>query len=183
LSVAACLGAGLCLAAQGALWSRYAQPRSLATDAGVFFVAQFVATVLLVLPVIVARPAILTAHLEGDDEAGQLVAANSGDAFAVASLGDGGPTSRRSWVVLALPYALAGALCYCIGLGGQVVGLLALPESVAMPLTQLNVIVAGLWGIAYYREIESPRLIYVFVGAVLLDVVGAALLGIELSQI
>lgn len=45
-----------------------------------------------------------------------------------------------------------------------------------MPLTQLNLVVASLWGIVYFGEIEGRRVIAVFALAVVVALVGAALL-------
>ena len=64
----------------------------------------------------------------------------------------------------------------CAAVTGQVVAVVLLPEAVAMPLTQLNLIVASLWGIAYYGEIQSSRLVALFAAAVAIALAGAALL-------
>ena len=83
---------------------------------------------------------------------------------------------RNGDVLIALPYAFGGAICFCTAVSGQVFSVVLLPEVIAMPLTQLNLIVASLWGIAYFREIESPHLIAHFFLAVCVALSGAAVL-------
>jgi DNA-binding MltR family transcriptional regulator len=51
-----------------------------------------------------------------------------------------------------------------------------LPLDEAGPLTQLNVAVAGAWGLGVLKEVESPRLQAVFASAVGVALCGAALL-------
>ena len=47
-----------------------------------------------------------------------------------------------------------------------------------MPLSQLNLIVAGLWAIFFYHEIAAPRLICIFFFAMCVDILGAVLLNL-----
>ena len=115
----------------------------------------------------------------GGDEV--LVEAGHGHGGASGGGGGGGGGGWGGWgggsdVALALPYAFGGAACFCAAVTGQVVAVVLLPEAVAMPLTQLNLIVASLWGIAYYGEIQSSRLVALFAAAVAIALAGAALL-------
>ena len=73
---------------------------------------------------------------------------------------------------------MAGALCYSCAQAGQVMGIVSLGVSVGMPLSQLNLVVAGLWAIFYYQELSSPRLVAIFLLALLIDVGGAVLLNV-----
>mmetsp|Transcript_6257 Transcript_6257/g.8075 ORF Transcript_6257/g.8075 Transcript_6257/m.8075 type:complete len:538 (-) Transcript_6257:298-1911(-) len=79
-------------------------------------------------------------------------------------------------ISLSLRYALCGGICFCCAVTGQVLGVLNLPVNVAMPLTQLNIIIAGIWSIFYFKEVESNHLIAVFLIALVIDLVGALLI-------
>jgi len=54
-----------------------------------------------------------------------------------------------------------------------------LPLAEAGPLTQLNVAVAGMWGLGFLGEVESPRLKAVFAASIMVALCGAALLSLE----
>jgi hypothetical protein len=43
---------------------------------------------------------------------------------------------------------------------------------------QLNIVVAGLWGVAYFKEVENERLVMVFAAAVAIELGGAALIAL-----
>ena len=77
---------------------------------------------------------------------------------------------------IAAPFAFAGAVCFCIAQTGQAMAILDLGEAIGMPLTQLNLIVAGLWGICFYKETTAPRMIAIFFFAILIDIAGAILI-------
>lgn len=129
---------------------------TLPNDLAVFMMSQFVVTAILLLPFVAADPSAL-GHF-------------------APPLGASGYRSPSTALAVAFPYAFAGALCFCIAVTAQAVSVITLPETVAFPLTQLNVIVAGFWGIVLYNELDSSRLIAAFSFAVFLDLVGAAML-------
>jgi len=54
-----------------------------------------------------------------------------------------------------------------------------LPLDEAGPLTQLNVAVAGIWGLGFLGEVESPRLKAVFAASIVVALCGAVLLSLE----
>jgi glucose uptake protein GlcU len=91
-------------------------------------------------------------------------------------LGDILTSKTDSPALLSMRYAMCGAICFCAAVTGQVIGVIQLPVSVAMPLTQMNVVVAGLWSVLYFHELESPRLIATFTLAMCILIMGAVLL-------
>lgn len=79
-------------------------------------------------------------------------------------------------VKLCLVPTFAGGVVFCFGLTGQVVAVKCLTSGVGMPLSQLNLIVSGCWGIFYYHEIESSVLIAIFFGGAFLTLTGGIML-------
>jgi drug/metabolite transporter (DMT)-like permease len=76
----------------------------------------------------------------------------------------------------ALGSAMAGGVCFSIAFGGQLFAILALTASVGLPLTQLNLVVAGMWGTFYYGELKGRVLIACFFFAAAIAVAGAPLI-------
>jgi len=71
------------------------------------------------------------------------------------------------------------ALCFVAALIGQVVAVRALGAGVGMPLTQLNLVVSGAWGIFAFGEIDAraaPALAALFGLAAAVAVSGSVLL-------
>ena len=68
-----------------------------------------------------------------------------------------------------------GALCFCCAETGQITAIAGLGDATGMPLTQLNLVVAALWGVVLYDEVRGARAIALFVLSVACAV-GAALL-------
>jgi len=172
---------GFFLGLQGALFGELVDPHRLAGDLSVFMLAQFPATLLLLLPSIADDPkAILTLSpplKHQADETSNGPAEVSSDSLLCPPL----PLSSSSVfaaVKVSICFALAGALCFSAAVFGQVLGIDALPENVAMPLTQLNIVVAGSWGVVYFKEVENGRLVAVFALAVVVELGGAALLAL-----
>jgi glucose uptake protein GlcU len=76
----------------------------------------------------------------------------------------------------ALVQAMLGGVCFSIAFGGQLFAIIALTASVGMPLTQLNLVIAGLWGTFYYGELKGRVLVGCFFGAAAIAVAGAPLI-------
>lgn len=77
-----------------------------------------------------------------------------------------------------LPAVLSGALWAVGNVGGVLATLQPLGLTVGYPSTQACLLVSGLWGIFYYREVRGTRAIGAFFCAALVVVGGAALLGV-----
>ena len=73
---------------------------------------------------------------------------------------------------------IIGGIVFAIGFFGQVFAIAGLGPSIGTPLTQLNLIVAALWGILLYREMTSVRALTLFSLAVILMAGGMVVLGI-----
>ena len=140
---------------------------SLGHRLGAVFTLQLPATALALAPV---------NCLAGDQCASSTAAGGSGHGKGISFARQGLGLGSR-WRV-ALPWCLGGAGCFCAAVAGQVVALEHLPESVAMPLTQVNVAVAACWGLLLFGEVESLVLQRVFAAAVAVDLVGATLLAL-----
>ena len=50
-----------------------------------------------------------------------------------------------------------GALCFCCAETGQITAIAGLGDATGMPLTQLNLVVAALWGVVLYDEVRGAR--------------------------
>lgn len=85
------------------------------------------------------------------------------------------PQQRRNFAVAALP-GMLGAVIFSMAVLGQVITIITFGDAIGMPLTQLNLVVAGLWGIFYYQEIQGTKPISLFVFAMLMATAGGVLL-------
>ena len=50
---------------------------------------------------------------------------------------------------------MIGGLIFSLAFVGQLYAILALTDSVGMPLSQLNLVVAGIWGVFYFQEVRG----------------------------
>merc|ERR1712232_462956 len=78
--------------------------------------------------------------------------------------------------------ALPGLICGVLWNMGNICSILSLQPPLGMgvgyPLTQCCILVAGIWGVAYFKEITgSKKIVLFFVFAIIL-LIGASMLGI-----
>ena len=75
---------------------------------------------------------------------------------------------------------VVGGLCYTLAFVGQVMAISGLGDMIGLPLTQLNLVVSGVWGLFYFEELGPPKnaalLVTLFFLAVLVALAGGALL-------
>jgi len=73
-------------------------------------------------------------------------------------------------------WGMSAGLIFSFAAIGQVVTVTTFGATVGMPLTQLNLVVAGVWGIAYFREIRHWKSILLFFVSAALAMVGGGVL-------
>lgn len=83
-------------------------------------------------------------------------------------------TGWNAYRLLLLP--IMGGVCFGIGGVGQQLGIEKLGSSAALPMSQLQLIVAAAWGIAFYKEIYQWQHIVVYTMFALLAIAGSVLL-------
>ena len=83
--------------------------------------------------------------------------------------------------VMWLPGATAGTL-WSLGNVGSIVAVQQLGQGVGYPASQAALLVAGLWGIFYYREVTKPKTIIKWFVSATVTIVGILLLGYESSS-
>ena len=83
--------------------------------------------------------------------------------------------------VMWLPGATAGAL-WSMGNVGSIVAVQHLGQGVGYPASQAALLVAGLWGIFYYREVTTPKTIMKWFLSAFVTILGIILLGYESSS-
>mmetsp|Transcript_28623 Transcript_28623/g.40886 ORF Transcript_28623/g.40886 Transcript_28623/m.40886 type:complete len:402 (+) Transcript_28623:108-1313(+) len=80
--------------------------------------------------------------------------------------------------VMWLPGATAGTL-WSLGNVGSIVAVQQLGQGVGYPASQAALLVAGLWGIFYYREVTKPKTIIKWFASAFVTILGILLLGYE----
>jgi glucose uptake protein GlcU len=83
--------------------------------------------------------------------------------------------------VMWLPGATAGTL-WSLGNVGSIVAVQQLGQGVGYPASQAALLVAGLWGIFYYREVTKPKTIMKWFSSAFVTIFGILLLGYESSS-
>ena len=83
--------------------------------------------------------------------------------------------------VMWLPGATAGTL-WSLGNVGSIVAVQQLGQGVGYPASQAALLVAGLWGIFYYREVTKPKTIIKWFVSAIVTIFGILLLGYESSS-
>ena len=177
---------GVFLGLQGVLWG--ASAAGFGRSLSVFLIAQFFYTMLFLLPAFCCQTSIVRMdhiRLSAVSRAvlekaavSKLRVSSCPHQLATPAIAAIVPITLPTPTSTDQPYAVAGALCYSCAQAGQVMGIVSLGVSVGMPLSQLNLVVAGLWSIFYYEEVSSPRLVAIFLMAMLIDVGGAVLLNV-----
>ncbi|KAK1740806.1 TMEM144 family transporter [Skeletonema marinoi] len=83
--------------------------------------------------------------------------------------------------VMWLPGATAGTL-WSLGNVGSIVAVQQLGQGVGYPASQAALLVAGLWGIFYYREVTRPTTVIKWFMSAFVTIFGILLLGYESSS-
>ena len=83
--------------------------------------------------------------------------------------------------VMWLPGATAGTL-WSLGNVGSIVAVQQLGQGVGYPASQAALLVAGLWGIFYYREVTKPKTIIKWFMSAFVTIFGILMLGYESSS-
>lgn len=76
----------------------------------------------------------------------------------------------------AVMLSMVGGIIFSAAAVGQIISISSFGATVGMPLTQLNLIVAGLWGICFFGEIRQRGNALMFFACAALALVGGALL-------
>lgn len=161
--LAAATAGGICMGMQGIPMSSGA-PEPYATTA-VFLIAQTPLTAVLLvvwkLLLLYQKPTIDSSISDGESASAPLVTT-------MHVL----PPGQHAPAVL----GIVGGVIFSVAALGQVITISRLGATVGMPLTQLNLVVAGVWGIFFFREVEGRESVGVFFGSAALALLGGCML-------
>lgn len=89
-----------------------------------------------------------------------------------------GEDPRGDLTMRAILLALLGGILFGIGFIGQVYVLGRFGDAIGTPLTQANLVVAGIWSVAVFKEVQGRDLIGAFVVSSLGVLLGVSLLAV-----